>query len=168
MTQALVIEHLCRRPGGTQIPMPPTPDHPKGVTYHFKPSSTDERHLAVVADAAHIRSFMAIPEGFAFVSAAPVADAPRGAPQGTEGSAGASLPTPAASPEAPSSAVEAVGAAPASEPQPAPIAVTDETGDAYDSMSRDELAQAFEARFGRKCPASATKAVIIERLRDPA
>jgi hypothetical protein len=51
------IECTLRRKGGTFVEMP-------GKTYHFAPTPEDERHIADVANDAHIERFLAIPESF--------------------------------------------------------------------------------------------------------
>ena len=63
------IEHTLKRPGGTQIPMPPTPTNPAGKTYAFKPAADDQDgpHVADVTDPVHVKRFMAT-EGFEMVA----------------------------------------------------------------------------------------------------
>ncbi len=52
----MIIESRIRRKNGTKVKL-------DDVLYHFKPEK-DERHLAEVKRDEHIRTFLAIPEGF--------------------------------------------------------------------------------------------------------
>lgn len=49
-------ESITRREGGTKVPMP------SGVTYHFKPTDDDPRHLAVVENQDDFVRFVAVGE----------------------------------------------------------------------------------------------------------
>lgn len=51
------IESLIRRPFGTKVEL-------DNIQYHFKPKDEDPRHVAEVQREEHIRSFLAIPEGY--------------------------------------------------------------------------------------------------------
>lgn len=51
------IESLIRRPQGTKVEL-------NNVQYHFKPEGEDPRHVAEVKRDEHIRTFLAIPEGY--------------------------------------------------------------------------------------------------------
>lgn len=51
------IESIIRRKNGTRVEM-------DDQVYHFKPTPEDVRHIADVSVAAHVKRFLAIPEGF--------------------------------------------------------------------------------------------------------
>lgn len=51
------IESLIRRKGGTRVKLDDT-------AYHFRPTEEDERHTADVTISAHVKRFLAIPEGY--------------------------------------------------------------------------------------------------------
>lgn len=51
------IESLIRRPEGTKVEL-------DNILYHFVPKGEDARHIAEVEREAHIRTFLAVPEGY--------------------------------------------------------------------------------------------------------
>ncbi len=59
---AFLVECTIRRKNGTHPVMGPSAKHPDGKTYHFVPSSTDDRHLAEVDDMEHLGRFASITE----------------------------------------------------------------------------------------------------------
>jgi hypothetical protein len=63
MDETMKIESILRRPGGTKVTLDET-------EYHFKPGP-DGREIAEVADEAHIKLFLAVPEGYRVVDPAP-------------------------------------------------------------------------------------------------
>lgn len=60
----MLIEHIIKRAGGTEIPMPVAGGD--DITYHFKPAdgNFDSPHVAEVAYQPHIDRFLSIREGF--------------------------------------------------------------------------------------------------------
>lgn len=53
------IECILHRPGGSRVQL----EAPR-VEYHFKPSDTDPRHIAEVAESSHISTLLRITEGY--------------------------------------------------------------------------------------------------------
>lgn len=152
------LECLRIREGGTKVEL-------GSSTYHFKPRVPDGRHVATVTDEAHrdtllgisayrIAPALAVLTGTtAIVAPEPIiedasvdldGDQPpaEGAKEAAQEAADTADATEApAKPEEAATAPETTGSAPVSEPG---------TASPYDAMDRDELATAFEARFGRK------------------
>jgi len=131
------IESLLRRPGGTKVTL-------EGVEYHFKPGP-DGREFADVTNVDHVGVFASIREGYRVA--------------GMETKAPEPVPFPPANP------------APAA---PAPVqsgpyvdsAADPAHDEAYEKMTRHELASLFFKAFGRHPAPRLSTEKIIEALRD--
>lgn len=155
-SHALPVELTIRRKGGSTAHMPPTDQHPNGKTYHFKPSDTDERHIALVGDTAHLQRFLSI-EGYKLLSMAPVAVHDAEGKGGDVTGGNVATATPAPEEPAPAPVVLPEPAPEPTEPEPAPP--SDLTG-----MTDDELKALFEVELGRKPKATISRKVLIASI----
>lgn len=134
MSQALLIESLIKRAGGTRVPIGQN-------EYHFKPQSAepDAPHVALVADMGDAQRFLGIVEGYRLIGAAPE---PTPAPTGLQ----PSQPAPQISTSAPAPVLQtdAQPAAPEGDGQ------GEKQTDDLAAMSLEDLRALYTAETGLK------------------
>ena len=76
----MLIEHICRRPGGTTITFDTDARWPAG-SYTFAPREEGGPHVAEVDEPAHVARFLEITDGFREVEPAGDSDTPKTLPE---------------------------------------------------------------------------------------